>query len=267
MITFGIITSGANDPLLIRSIQSIRESKVINKEIIVVGPTSVSLPDVIHIHFEEEFRENWITRKKNLIALNARFDTLVILHDYFVLNSGWNEQLERELLRDDWDAGSCQILNEDGLRFRDWCLWTKNHRLLNKLIKNELQLPYETQDMQKLQYLSGSVIFVKRSFLLSNPLDENLGWGDGEDVEWSVRVRNFWRLKFFAGASLKSQKSKEQFFGYITVFKLRFCRIYLRLYSIAPKFFKALLRSDRPKLSFTSLCKFFDFEFLRKRPI
>jgi hypothetical protein len=76
-------------------------------------------------------------------------------------------------------------------------------------------------------YVSGSVMIVRKEFMLDNPLDENLGWGEGEDVEWSLRVRKFWDYKIFPEMSITSQKQRDQHFipmGALT-------RILMKLYS------------------------------------
>ena len=38
--------------------------------------------------------------------------------------------------------------------------------------------------------ISGFWWTAKKSVMEQDPLDENLAWGDAEDVEWSMRVRD-----------------------------------------------------------------------------
>jgi hypothetical protein len=77
-------------------------------------------------------------------------------------------------------------------------------------------------------YVSGSVMIARKEFMLKNPLDENLAWGEAEDVEWSLRVRKFWNYKMFPEMSISSQKQKEQHFRYMGIFS----RILMKSYSI-----------------------------------
>ena len=46
-----------------------------------------------------------------------------------------------------------------------------------------------------MMYISGGYFCVKRDYLLSNPLDETLVAGEGEDLEWSVRLRQNWNYR------------------------------------------------------------------------
>jgi hypothetical protein len=44
--------------------------------------------------------------------------------------------------------------------------------------------------------------------MIDNPLDERRGWGQGEDVEWSFRCRNFWNYKMNSNSSVRFLKAK-----------------------------------------------------------
>src|SRR5690242_7218637 len=46
---------------------------------------------VYHISFDEFTKPMWITKKKNILADVARFDNIVIVHDYFRFSDGWLE--------------------------------------------------------------------------------------------------------------------------------------------------------------------------------
>lgn len=47
----------------------------------------------------------------------------------------------------------------------------------------------------------------KKDILLANPLDENLGWGDAEDLEWSRRlVKNGFGFSFNPYTHVNVQK-------------------------------------------------------------
>ena len=116
--TFGIITAGNLDTRVINSIyqQGIPKDKF---EIIVVGGDYIpEYPDIKHIEFDESKRPLWITRKKNMITKNAKFENIVFLHDYYFLWRSWYEGFLK--FGNDWDVCMNKILNLDSSRFRDW---------------------------------------------------------------------------------------------------------------------------------------------------
>ena len=58
-------------------------------------------------------------------------------------------------------------------------------------------------------YISGTYFCVKKHFFMDNLLDENLFWGDGEDVEWSKRVRVKTQFTFNPHSIVKYRKLKD----------------------------------------------------------
>lgn len=210
-ISFGIITEGNNDTALSRVIKSILDSEIPEKEIIVVGGSYILEDKVKFIPFDEKLKPGWITRKKNLIAMEATGEILVLLHDYIELDFGWNESLLIGLAKDNWNVAVCPIANLDGTRFRDWLIWPHNNKLLDKffLKTRKCLLPYNFSLVTDLMYVSGAFLICKRDFFLANPLDESLVWGQGEDAEWSLRVRSTWDLKCFRECGVRLQKQKD----------------------------------------------------------
>ncbi|MBC8442882.1 MAG: hypothetical protein H8D80_01695 [Proteobacteria bacterium] len=51
-------------------------------------------------------------------------------------------------------------------------------------------MDYEDKDASKHSYISGSYWVAKKKFMEENPLNEDLMYGDSEDLEWSLRVRD-----------------------------------------------------------------------------
>ena len=86
--TFGIITNNANINPIISSIEKL---KIPNYEIIIVCNKN-NYTEYEHISenvipFDESIKPNWITRKKNLICQKAKYDNIVLLHDYIEHNN------------------------------------------------------------------------------------------------------------------------------------------------------------------------------------
>jgi hypothetical protein len=110
-------------------------------------------------------------------------------------------------------VGVCEIINRNGERYRDWTLWVENDIPFDGYIQRTRQtlLPYSINTLSPYMYISGAFWVAKREFMLQNPLNEELVWGQMEDVEWSKRVREKTSFVFLKNAKvyLLRQKSVE----------------------------------------------------------
>jgi len=165
-------------------------------EIIINGPPQYnSIADRSdHISVSNDWKPQWITRQKNDIARRARYDNIVLLHDYIVFDQDWYTEFEK--FGDDWDVCMNCIINNDGTRFRDWVLWEPQW------------VDYNDHSQTRNMYVSGSYFCVKKDFFLRNPLDERLYWGQEEDVIWSKQVRPFWNYKCNSQSKVRLLKYK-----------------------------------------------------------
>lgn len=145
------------------------------------------------------------------------------------VNKDWTRSNVEALSNSNWDVAMCRITNLDGTRFRDWTLWSATSIGIRWWFNytQENLVPYTIKNLTRFMYVSGSVMIVRREFMLNNPLNENLAWGEFEDVEWSLRVRKFWNYKMFPELSITSQKQKTQHFRHMGVLS----RIFLKSYS------------------------------------
>ena len=50
---------------------------------------------------------------------------------------------------------------------------------------------------------SGTYWVAKKEFMLKHKLNENLCWSDGEDCEWSIRIRNNTDIKMNLHSTVK----------------------------------------------------------------
>jgi len=193
--TFGIITDGSKQAAerLSVIIESIEAEKIPRYEVVIVGNVQhAPMGDRLRaIHFNESLRRNWITRKKNMITEQARYANVVYMHDYLKLVSGWYEGWK--VFGDNFTAAMNVILNADGTRYRDWTLSPDSSvAALKKAVgvdSAQNLLPYDQSDLSRAMYFSGAYWVAKRDTMRAIPLDENLVWGEGEDVEWSRRFR------------------------------------------------------------------------------
>lgn len=194
--TFGIITVG-NDLFVSRIIKDIQAMSIPEYEIIIVGGET-SFDGARHIKFDESQKPMWVTRKKNIITENAKYENIVYLHDYVTFAPDWYRNFID--FGDDWQVCMNRIENFDGTRFRDWTLWPGNIEWENqrgffdefqpRTLTDKWILPYSEKRLSKLMYFSGAYWVAKKSVMQEFTLNETLSWGEGEDVDWSIRVRS-----------------------------------------------------------------------------
>jgi hypothetical protein len=67
-----------------------------------------------------------------------------------------------------------------------------------------------------MMYVSGAYWIAKRKFMLENLMNEKLNCGQGEDVEWSLRVRDLTEFKMNTKSIVKLLKKKERIFNETT---------------------------------------------------
>lgn len=218
MFSFGIITTKETGSKIDDIIYSIIDNCPTEKEIIVIGgkPLQTNDKNLIHVPFDETIKRSWITKKKNLITHIAKYDNVVYMHDYVKLCPGWSNGF---LNLEPWDVCMSKITNISGSRFRDWVAWDDPDFGVGGFIKekwcpkdgircgNLKIVPYDYGKTQYM-YISGAYWVAKKEFMLQYPLNEELSWGEGEDVEWSYRARKTWKYKMNTTSSVRFNKEK-----------------------------------------------------------
>jgi hypothetical protein len=224
--TFGIITGGSKNhrekinnqsvsTRIIQIINSISSQYIPNFEIIIVGGNDyfTEFESVKHFKFKEsrrtlvrigrkfEFkRKAYITRKKNLIIKYAKYENIVFMHDYYALAPNWYKNMV--LFGDEFDIQMNSVRDMKGNRYHDWELMDLPG------LNMESHLPYEVQDLNKFQYISGGYWVAKKSVMERYPLNEDLSWGEGEDIEWSKRVKKDYKFAINAKSEVNLIKEK-----------------------------------------------------------
>lgn len=207
--TFGIITNFGN--LLPKIIESIFNLNIVNYEIIIVGNYLNSQHSNIRIiPFEDSNGCHFqISKKKNIIIESAIYENIVFLHDYVLFDKDWYSGYLQ--FGNNFDICLNKILNIDETRYRDWCLWRDD---ADSFVKhNNYLIPYEFSNLTKMMYISGAYWVGKKKFMMENKLNENLNWSQGEDVEWSLRVRNKTIFKFNHFSTVRLLKYKDRIFN------------------------------------------------------
>jgi len=184
--TFGIITAGNNEQSINSIIDSIENQNIERYEIVIIGSCNIVRDNTRVINFEESQRKAWITKKKNMITNHARYENVVYMHDYFRFEEGWYVGFKK--FGNDFKLCMNILKNENGDRYRDWSLWAGD-AVSGGVPERTFLLPYEETGLSKYMYFSGAYWVAKRDIMKEFSLDESLCWGQGEDVEWSSRVR------------------------------------------------------------------------------
>jgi hypothetical protein len=190
--TFGIVTGYQDRSRLSQIIENIISLSIPEFEILIIGggrnDYSYEHENVRFIDFDESIKPLWITRKKNLLCQEAKYENVVLMHDYHVFDSSWYENFK--VFGTDWDICSCpQYLITGARNPMDWSLWDKPGH------GRAWSLDYNDWTQTRYMYISGGFFIVKKYVILKEPLNESLGWNEEEDVEWSLRVRDKYVMK------------------------------------------------------------------------
>jgi hypothetical protein len=189
--TFGIITVYEDKDRLLEIVNSIRALGVPEYEIMFVGggdSSGIDGADIVKIDFDESVKPRWITRKKNILVQNAKYENIVLMHDYHIFDPKWYDEFKK--FGTAWDICSCpQYLINGARNPMDWSLWDKPGH------GRAWSLSYDDWKQTEYMYISGGFFMVKKHVMLEEPLDESRGWNEEEDVEWSMRVRNKYVMK------------------------------------------------------------------------
>jgi hypothetical protein len=217
VFTFGIIGTNTNRQFHDKIFKSILDQQIPNVQIIYVGSDLNTDLNVDFIEFDETIKNAWITKKKNLITKFAKNENIVFMHDYIVLESNWFAGFKK--FGNDFDVCMNVIKNFDGSRYLDWLLCHEDIKFLGK----EYMLPYD-ENFSNIMYFSGSYYICKKKVCLDFPLNENLCWGEGEDIEFSKRLRQKYKFLMNIYSSVKLLKQKEMPFVSISNTNLEFVK-------------------------------------------
>lgn len=217
--TFGIVSNGNDYNNLNNCIESIHIQNIKDCEIIIVGNIDkdriVRKNKINFIDFDETIKQGWITKKKNLITQHSTYENIVYMHDYLILHKKWYIGFKK--FGNDFDIAMNKILNPDNSRYRDWTLWPHNDCFVDAIVSNNAcLLPYNISNLSQFMYISGAYWVGKKNIMKEFPLNEDLVWGESEDVEWSKRVREFKKFKFNKHSKTVLQKHKNPQFGKIS---------------------------------------------------
>jgi len=181
--TFGIITNGKRADWLEKTIKSIRDQKVPEYEIIICG----TIPprhdeDIKIINFYHRDDLGWITRKKNIIAKEARYENLCIVHDRLVFEKDWFKGMKK--WGNNFDHLSC-VQKFEEKRINDW----EMHEALPGMEFSFVSL-MDYRDWDWLCCEGGQLHILKKHLALKVLWNETYYWGRPEDLRISNDLRD-----------------------------------------------------------------------------
>lgn len=198
--SFGLITNGDRDAWVIDFIQSVINQNIPNYEIIICGKVDKLIRNdvfvklltrgimkVIDFNFRSE--RGWITKKKNLIAENAKYANMAIFHDRYELDKNWYLGMRR--YGNNFEILSCVNTTIDGERSEDWSRYPENiaAATLSKgwVSRSSKIFPsypifMDYRDWDENVFIPGGMILIKKKVWQKNKWDERLYWNEQEDV-------------------------------------------------------------------------------------
>tara|TARA_B100001094_G_scaffold8759_2_gene7876 strand:+ start:179 stop:877 length:699 start_codon:yes stop_codon:yes gene_type:complete len=179
--TFGILTKDNNENIKI-IIDSIMIQNIPDFEIIVVGNIENNFEKTIIIYDEMIEKQNWITKKKNIIIEKSSKDYTILMKDYIKLEKNWYNNFKMFVK----DELKCEIIMNKietlrGQRHIDW-VWN------NPNLKQGRNVDYKKKEHKEM-FVPGSFLFAKTSILKKIKFNEKLvGLNKESDIEWSKRA-------------------------------------------------------------------------------
>lgn len=173
--TFGIVSNGLRKDWINLTIQSIRNQKIPQYEIIICGNyTGKKGTDIKYIPFKERDDKGWITKKKNIINKLASFQNICLMHDRYILNNDWFKKTKKYGNSFEYIT-NIQIYKN--IRAGDWL--TLGAR---KFAVHKTRL-IDYKDWDEYVILSGGHIISKKNILNKVPFNESLYWNEAEDIQ------------------------------------------------------------------------------------
>ena len=129
-VSFCIITNGKRVDTLRLQLESIREQRLTEYEILIAGDPPPGLNQARVLSMPEEAASGMLGKMRNALTHAARLPSLVMLDDDILLDASCTIAALKGL--EAFDVVGCRMLNPDGSRYWDWSIHTPhNHRLID----------------------------------------------------------------------------------------------------------------------------------------
>ncbi len=187
--TFGIVSDGKKNERVLRIVKQIIGFNIKNYQIVICGPSPYDNSEldrnVLILDDQELYLDTRvpITKKKNKIIQAAKYENIVIMHDRISFSEDWYEKILK--YGNQFEILCPQILAESdsSLRLQDWLEF--DGQFADKDAKGKL-LKYGSWTSSV--YVDGGLLIAKTRLLRKVMYNENLHWGEAEDVDLSKRL-------------------------------------------------------------------------------
>ena len=174
--SFLLVTDGKEPDKLAAEVASIETLGIPDFEVLIAGdpPAILGCERVLML---EEARTGRLGAMRNALGEAATGEVLVVSDDDML----FHDDFYRGLLEhgDGFDVMSCRILNPDGSRFWDWAAHggPRGHSLMNY------------GEVDPWVYVTGGLCILRAEVFRKVQWDETFGFYQGEDVDFSERVK------------------------------------------------------------------------------
>ena len=179
------LTYNINDNLKSKIKKYKKIFKLKNYQIIILtnfNKNNILIKDVRLINLNS--KKITLGKKRNLAVKLSNYSNLIITLDYFVIDKFKLKNIEREILKNDLLIPKIKTL--DKKRYLDWLFL--DYPGIGKSL-----CPYNSKD-KRYMYFHGSYMIAKKKFMKKNLFSNYLDHQQGEDVDWSLKVRK--KIKF-----------------------------------------------------------------------
>ena len=176
MISFCIITDGKEPDKLEAELDSIHALNMPEYEIVVAGNPQVGISADVIVPMPHTARQGRLGAMRNAAVHYSTGDVIVVADDDMIFQHDFHEGLES--MSGDWDLMSCKILNPDGTRYWDW---KAHYAGKNWLLEYDEEHEYQS--------LTGGLTIMKRHVWERVQWDDELGFNQAEDVDFTSRAK------------------------------------------------------------------------------
>tara|TARA_Y100000389_G_scaffold2164_1_gene2199 strand:+ start:20798 stop:21466 length:669 start_codon:yes stop_codon:yes gene_type:complete len=179
-ITFGILSKN-NQRNVNNIVDSIISQNIPSYEVFILGAVEDTwhMENIHIIQDDIDNNKNHITKKKNDIIRNAKYETIVIMKDYLRLSSDWYKGLLK--FGECFDILMNKIVDNRGRRYLDW-IWE------NPRVGDGRNVSYDAVGHPRM-FSPGAFTMAKKyvfdEFLFNEKM---VGLGRPTDVQWSNRA-------------------------------------------------------------------------------
>lgn len=195
--SFGIVSDGRKNDRILNIIHQIKNFNIPVYEILICGPSpSSSLPEYVKVLDDSDLYNDVrtpISKKKNRIIQQARYNNLVIIHDRISFHDQWYSKMIEH--GNYFDQMCMRILDESSRlrRIQDWMEIFHDITLFEHSSAKEMSYT----DWSKHIYVNGGALIIKKHIIEEVLLNPNLHWGEMEDVDLSERLYSHGSLLTF----------------------------------------------------------------------